>query len=234
MSDTFREEVSKAAELGFKSFLLDRTVSLNAAVFHTTVEDMQFFNFFAGPFGLLRIVTNIDEVTIQGAEFDTRWNATEHLSLFGGFAYIDGEIDEYRGRPYTAGNEVPYAPEYTGNLGAEFRYPVMTGYELTTRLDASFVGETWFHPVQENRLPNLFGYFGFGQGEFSRQKRDAYSTLNARVSLQAEQGWGVTVWGRNVLDEEYLAEIIPAPEFGGSFVHDAPGASYGVEVNFRF
>ena len=39
---------------------------------------------------------------------------------------------------------------------------------------------------------------------------------------------------RNVLDEEYLAEIIPAPEFGGSFIHDAPGASYGLEVNFKF
>jgi iron complex outermembrane receptor protein len=44
----------------------------------------------------------------------------------------------------------------------------------------------------------------------------------------------VTAWGRNVGDEDYLAEIIPAPEFGGSFVHDAPGSSYGVELNYRF
>ena len=34
--------------------------------------------------------------------------------------------------------------------------------------------------------------------------------------------------------EEYLAEIIPAPEFGGSFIHDAPGLSYGLDVNFKF
>jgi hypothetical protein len=40
--------------------------------------------------------------------------------------------------------------------------------------------------------------------------------------------------GRNVLDEEYLAEVIPAPEFGGSFAHDAPGLSYGLDVNFKF
>jgi iron complex outermembrane receptor protein len=63
--------------------------------------------------------------------------------------------------------------------------------------------------------------------------RDAYAIMNARMTLQGEQ-WGVTAWGRNVLDEEYLAEIIPAPEFGGSFIHDAPGASYGLEVNFKF
>jgi iron complex outermembrane receptor protein len=128
---------------------------------------------------------------------------------------------------------VPYAPEYTGNLGAELTVPVGAALELVTRIDGSFVGETWFHPVQEQRLPNLFTYFGFGQGEFSKMSRDAYATMNARMTLQGEQ-WGVTAWGRNVLDEDYLAEIIPAPEFGGSFIHDAPGSSYGLEVNFKF
>ena len=233
VSDVFDKEVSKAAELGFKSFFFDRTLSVNAAVYHTDLEDMQFFNFFAGPFGLLRVVTNIDEVTLQGAEFDFRWRASDMFSFFGGFAWTDGEIDKYEGRPYTEGNKVPYAPEYTGNLGGEMTLPVGANFQLITRIDASFVGETWFHPVQENRLPNLFGYFGFGQGEFSKMKRDPYAALNARMTLQAEK-WGVTAWGRNVLDEEYLAEIIPAPEFGGSFIHDAPGLSYGLDVNFKF
>jgi iron complex outermembrane receptor protein len=44
----------------------------------------------------------------------------------------------------------------------------------------------------------------------------------------------VTAWSRNLLDEEYLAEIIPAPEFGGSFIHDAPGRSYGLELRYQF
>jgi iron complex outermembrane receptor protein len=64
-------------------------------------------------------------------------------------------------------------------------------------------------------------------------KRAPYSVLNLRVSLQGER-WRVTAWGRNLADEEYLAEIIPAPEFGGSFIHDAPGDSYGLDVEFRF
>lgn len=233
VSDTYKKEVSKAAELGFKSFFADRTVSLNAAVFYTKVEDMQFFNFFAGPFGLLRVVTNIDQVTIKGAELDGRWRVGEYFSLFGGWALTDGNIDKYAGRPYTKGNEVPYAPDYTGNLGAEFTYPIGESLQLLARLDASFVGETWFHPVQGEKVPNLFTYFNFGQGEFSKMSRDPYHTLNARVGISGDN-WGVTAWGHNVTDEKYLAEIIPAPEFGGAFIHDAPGASYGVEVNFRF
>ena len=39
--------------------------------------------------------------------------------------------------------------------------------QLLTRLDATFVGETWFHPVQEERLPNLFTAFGFGVSSIS-------------------------------------------------------------------
>jgi iron complex outermembrane receptor protein len=35
-------------------------------------------------------------------------------------------------------------------------------------------------------------------------------------------------------DEDYLQEIIPAPEFGGSFIHQSPGDSYGVEVTYKF
>jgi len=233
VNDQFDKEVSKAAELGFKAYFLDRSLSLNAAVYHTDVEDMQFFNFFAGPFGLLRVVTNIDEVTIQGLEVDGRWQINEVFSVFGGYGYTDGNIDKYNGRPYTKDNEVPYAPEYTGNLGVEAKFPVGDTYRLVARLDSSFVGETWFHPVQDEKLPNLFTGFGFGQGEFSKMKRDPYSVINARLTFESDN-WGVTAWARNIGDEDYLAEIIPAPEFGASFIHDAPGDSYGVELNYRF
>ncbi|MCC7199867.1 MAG: TonB-dependent receptor [Gammaproteobacteria bacterium] len=235
VNDDYKKEVSKAFEVGFKANLLDNSLSINGALFQTKVENAQFFNFFAGPFGLLRAVTNLDEVTIKGGELDFRWAAMEGLTVFGGFGYANGNIDKYTGRPYTKGNEMPYAPEYTGNLGVEYRMPLGgSGLELVSRLDSSFVGETWFHPVQENQVPNLFGlYAGFGQGEFSKMKRDPYALLNLRVGLTGE-AWGVTAWGRNLTDKQYLAEIIPAPEFGGSFIHDAPGRSYGVDVTYSF
>ncbi|HNR22959.1 MAG TPA: TonB-dependent receptor [Steroidobacteraceae bacterium] len=234
VNDDYRKEVSKAAEVGLKAELFDRRLLLNGALFYTEVENMQYFNFFAGPFGLLRVVTNLDEVTLKGAEFDARWKVSDYFTLFAGIGYTDGEIDRYDGRPYTAGNEVPYAPEYTGNAGVEFTMPLGgNGLELHARADMSAVGETWFHPVQKNRVPNLFTGFGFGQGELSKLKRDPYEIFNARLTLQGDR-WGVTAWGRNLSDVDYLAEVIPAPEFGGAFIHDAPGRSYGVEVNLRF
>ncbi len=234
VSDDYKEEVSKAFEAGFKARLLDNRLSINGSVYHTKVDDMQFFNFFAGPFGLLRVVTNLDKVTIKGAEIDFRLLAGEYATIFGGYGYTDGKIDRYDGRPYTAGNEVPYAPEYTGNLGVEFRVPMGgSGLDLLARVDGSFVGKTRFHPVQDELVPNLFTGFGFGQGEFSLQERDSYAVMNARLGVAAER-WSVTAWGRNITNEDYLQEVISAPEFGGSFIHDSPGRSYGVDVSYSF
>ena len=234
VNDDYEKEVSKAAEIGFKSTLLDRTLAINGAIYHTDVEDMQFFNFFAGPFGLLRVVTNLDEVTIQGFELDFNWRANDYISVFGGYGYTDGEIDRYDGRPYTEGNKLPYAPEYSGNAGAELTIPMgSSGLELVARIDGVFVGETWFHPVQDETVPNLPTAFGFGQGNYAKQKRDPYELLNARLTLRGER-WRATAWGRNVTDEDYLQEVIVAPEFGGAFIHDSIGSTYGLDVAYTF
>jgi iron complex outermembrane receptor protein len=234
VTDDYRKEVSKAAELGFKASLLDRTLSINGAIYYTKVDDMQFFNFFAGPFGLLRVVTNLDKVSIKGAELDLRWRATDHLALFGGIGLTDGKIDKYAGRPYTNGNKLPYAPEYTGNAGAELTLPIgSSGLNFVGRVDATFVGKTWFHPVQNETVPNLVTQFGFGQGNYGKMSRDPYEVINARLGLRGEK-WSATLWGRNLADKQYLQEVIVAPEFGGAFIHDSQGRSYGVDVSYRF
>ncbi len=228
--DDFKKEVSKAAEIGIKAELLDRSLSFNAAAYHTKVDNMQIFNFIAGPFGLLRVVTNIDEARLQGVEGDIRWRASPYVSLFAGAGYLDSEIKRYAQRSYTAGNKVPYAPDYTLNGGVDFTVPLATtGLRLLARVEASSLGKTWFSAVQKNSVETEFGV----PGDFSRTSRDAYTVVNARLGLAGER-WNVTAWGRNLGDEQYLAEVIPAPEFGGSFIHSATGRAYGLDVSYSF
>jgi iron complex outermembrane receptor protein len=232
--DDYEKEVSKAFEAGFKSTLLDGSLAINGAVYQTKIDDLQFFNFFAGPFGLLRVVTNAEEAEVKGIELDARWRLTDVITVFAGYGTADSEIKRYDGRPYTAGNTIPYAPEYTGNAGIDLKIPLGgSDWTMNARVNGTFVGETWFSTVQGNLVPNLFTYFGFGQGEFAKQKRDAFSTVDARVGF-SNGTLGVTAWGRNIADKKYLAEVIPAPEFGGSFIHDAPGSSYGVDFSYSF
>lgn len=234
LSDDFDKEISKTAEIGFKSRMLQNTLSLNGAVFYTQSEDMQDFSFFAGPFGSLRVVTNIEEAEIMGAELDFKWQVNNIFSVFGGIGFTDTEIKEYSTRPYTKGNKLPYIPEYSGTLGGELFIPISgTEWDLRARIDTIFTGETWFSPAQDNDLPNFFTAFGFGGGDFSKQRRDAFAFTNLTVTVSNEN-WALDFWGKNITDEDYLEEIIPAPEFGGSFIHDSYGRMYGATVRYQF
>ncbi len=235
VNDEYDKEVSRSFELGYKGNFMDGRLRVNAAVFHTTVDDNQFFEFFAGPFGLLRVVTTIEELQIQGAELDFNYQPNDVISLYGGIGLTDGEIKENSHRPQTVGNDAPLAPEYTLNLGGQLTFPLDQGMELVARLDYQRVGETWFHTVQDNQQPAIWtALLGFPvASDMSQTSRDAYDTIDLRFSLHATN-WSLTAWGRNVGDEEYLAEVIPAPEFGGSFLHEAPEASYGLDFTYRF
>ena len=237
VSDTYDKEVSSSFELGVKTEWLDRRLRVNAAVFSTDVDDNQFFEFFAGPFGILRVVTTIDELEIQGFEADFNFIATENLSIFGGVGFLDSEIKKNTNRPLSVGNSAPQAPDETFNLGGQFDVPVGQAMNLYLRLDWQHVGDTWFHTLQGEATPTIWDAFNGGGGfitqDFSKAKRDAYDTLDLRIGLEGER-WSATAWGRNITDEKYLAEVIPAAEFGGSFIHPAPLATYGVDFSYRF
>jgi iron complex outermembrane receptor protein len=237
IEDTYDKEVSSSFELGVKTQLLDNRLRLNAAVFSTDVDDNQFFEFFAGPFGLLRVVTTIDETTIQGFEVDFNWLASENFSIFGGVGFLDSEIEKNINRPLSEGNDVPQAPDETYNLGAQLELPMGNDMNFYARVDFQHVGEMWFHTLQGEATPNIWdGLFAGGGSittDFSKTQRDAYDTVNLRIGFEAER-WSATVWGRNITDEEYLEEVIPAAEFGGSFIHPAATATYGADFSFRF
>jgi len=238
ISDDYDKEVSETYELGFKSDFWGQRVRLNAAVFHTSVDDNQFFEFFAGPFGLQRVVTTIDEVEINGFEMDFTAYLTDNISVFGGAGFLDSEIKKNKNRPLSEGNDVPQAPEETYNLGAQFDMTVSDGVDFFARVDWQYVGEMWFHTLQGQQTPTIWQAFPdftalAPQQDFSKASRDAYDTLNMRIGFEADC-WSATIWGRNITDEEYLEEVIPAPEFGGSFIHPAARDSYGIDVEYRF
>ncbi len=235
ITDDFDKEVSTAFEVGAKARLFDGRLTLDGTVYDTNVKDMQFFEFFVGPFGLLRVVSNIDRVKIQGAELGARFKATSDLTLEASGALTDSKIKKNAVRTDTVGNKSPYTPDYTYNLAVQYNHTFFSNYDLTARADVRTTGPTWFHVVQDQTAPTVFEYYypNFARADYSRTQRDAFTTVDARVSV-ARGGLTVSAFGQNIFDEKYLSEVIPAPEFGGSFATPASGASYGVEVAVKF
>ena len=234
IEDQFDEETSSAFEFGFKSAVSPRFY-LEGALFQTDVDDMQFFEFLVGPFGLLRVVSNIDEVEIRGGELGFTWLATNHLNVYAGLAATDSEIQENTSRPATVGNKSPYTPDFTGNLALEYSAPISDRLIFTAGGYLTSVGETWFHTVQDETRTTLFDAFfpGLGTADLSLTRRDSYDLIDLRIGVQTER-WSITLFGNNVSDENYLEEVIPAPEFGGSFIHPAARSRFGIELGVRF
>lgn len=241
INDEYEKEVSTAIEFGMKSTWLDNRLRVNAAIFNTDIDDNQFFEFFAGPFGILRVVTTIEEVQISGFETDFTYVVDDNWTVYGGMGFLDSEIQRNDNRPLSEGNPAPQAPDFTGNFGAQFEREFGRSMTFFARADWQYIGETYFHTLQGEETPTIWQFFfpdivaalGGINNNFAKSSRDPYDTLNLRAGISSDN-WSLTAYGRNVTDEDYLEEIIPAPEFGGSFIHEGREAEFGVEFSIDF
>ena len=228
IADNYEKETSTAFEVGVKGTSGDLTYEF--AGYYTEVEDMQFFEFFVGSFGLLRVVNNIDEVEIMGVEGSLKYDVSNDLSVFGSFNYLDSEITANSARASTVGNKSPYTSEYTINIGADYSYMMNNGSEFSARLDYRVTGPTVFHTVQGVTTSQ---WASFAPSDFSIAERDEYGVMNARIGI-TNGNLKVTAFARNLFDEKFLAEVIPAAEFAGSFVSPGSRRLVGLEASLSF
>lgn len=227
--DDYDKEKSSAAELGFKASLLDKRLELEGAVFYTSVDNMQFFEFLVGQFGLLRVVNNIDDVKLRGAEISANFKVTDDLRLVAGYSRVMSEIKKNTSRPASVGNESPYTPDYTATLGAEFDVPVGETWRMQASAYYNIVGPTWFHVIQSQNNNTV----AFLPGNYTNSERDKFGTVDARFGVASDQ-WTIALVGKNVTDEKFLQEVIPAPEFGGAFIHPGAERRVSIEVGYKF
>jgi iron complex outermembrane recepter protein len=229
IADDFKKETSVAVEGGVKGKFFENRLRVEAAYYHTSVDNMQFFEFFVGPFGLLRVVDNIDRVRIGGVEAGLQWAATDWLEFHGGANWTDSQIEKNSARPDTVGNKSPYTPDFTATFGTSVSWPLNREMNLIVSTDVTDIGPTWFHTVQDQSRPTLFGF----DGSYNLAHRASYALLNLRAGLEGKH-WTAVFFGRNITNQRYLEEIIPAPEFGGSFVHAGSRTRVGIEGTYKF
>lgn len=243
IEDVYDKETSSAFEVGLKGELANGAITFDLAGYYTEIDDMQFFEFFVGAFGLLRVVSNIDEVEVYGLEFNTAVEVVEGWKFFGSFNVTESEIKENNSRPSTVGNQSPYTADYTINLGTEVDTPLNDSMNLLLRADYRITGPTFFHSFQNQTSPTLFSGLlpgsalglpaEVGNADFSVAERDAFGVLNLRAGVEVGD-FTATIFAENALNREFLNEVIPAIEFGGSFISPGARRLVGVEVGYRF
>ncbi|MFM9936657.1 MAG: TonB-dependent receptor [Novosphingobium sp.] len=243
INDQYGKERSSAFEAGVKGNLLGGKLTFDLAGYYTQVNGMQFFEFFVGSFGLLRVVSNIDKVDLKGVELNVTAKPVRGVKLFGSVNYTDSEIKKNSSRTNTVGNKSPYTADYTINVGAEIEQPINDALRFLARADYRVTGPTWFSTVQNQSAPTIFSgllpisALGLpavvGDAKYDVARRDTFGVLNLRAALQTDR-YSIAVFANNVTDKKYLAEVIPAIEFGGSFISPGNRRMIGVELGAKF
>jgi iron complex outermembrane recepter protein len=207
-------------EVGAKGASADRRLSWNASLFYQDYSDFQVtLQDDAGNF----FTANAGSATNLGVEADVRALVGASVELFANAAWIDAEIDDDASNGTLAGNRFRLQPEWTASTGLFLDHPLAGDLTLTGSVVYSWRSEVFFEP--ENApiagLPI---------------EEDAYGLLNARLGIaNGGQGWELSVFASNLLDEEYLVD---AGNTGGSFGNPTfvagPPLFWGVQLDYDF
>ncbi|QTA92561.1 TonB-dependent receptor [Desulfonema magnum] len=205
-------------ELGIKTTCLKGKLIANLSVFYTDIEDKQVTEFDADTSS--NTVTNAANAHSQGVEFQVRTMPVQGLEIVAGFGYTQAKFDEFKATEWndthTALIEndyedkyLPYAPEYTYNLGIQYR----SANGLLCRAD----------------LLGTDRYYG-DIGNLSEQ--DAYQTVNLRLGYEKES-FDFYLWAENLFDEEYLTYVAPFDK-NSHVGFDGPPRTLGATLTYRF
>jgi len=219
--ESYDPEYVTSYELGYKADLAQGTVRLNTAIFHYDYEDIQLSSNRADSTGNLVLVTeNGGDATIQGFELDLTIHPNESWDIVAGFGYLDAEYDDLNeGVSISKSDDLPYTPEFTGNLGIAYSLPLFDSYLMTLRTDVSYRSS---HYVDVENTENL--------------KTDDVTLVNARITVASEnQAWELAIFATNLTDEEYhIAGIATPDSFGHSEANMGAPMEWGATLSYRF
>jgi iron complex outermembrane receptor protein len=125
-------------ELGIKSSWFGRKLALNMNLYNTDVEGFQ--SQLTVPdsstaTGFRTTLGNIKGIQLRGVELETVWQAYEGLSLFLNGSYNHAVYTDFKNAPCPSelnssapcdqtGMQIPNAPLFTANFGADYRVPL--------------------------------------------------------------------------------------------------------------
>jgi iron complex outermembrane recepter protein len=220
------EETSRNYELGFKSTLLDRRLIFNAAAFYTEQLDPQIFQL--DPATIAQGSLNARRFEIRGIELELSARPVPGLELNATFGYLDAEIDDFNGTALYVGQQVPNAPKFMLNAGAQYRFRIAGEIRGRFRVDAAVVGRQSFQDFQFPANDQLYLY------------QRSYGTVDAQIGIEGGN-WTATAFVRNLFERDYATSAFSRFIFAAALVplnSDAvqrdPGRIFGVELGFRF
>lgn len=227
---TVKPEAVKHFEAGVKTEFAPGVIA-NFTVYNTGIDDFQ-TQVQNAQYGVQRgYLANADEARVRGVEFEGSARLGNHFSIYANASYTDAIYVKFVDAPVPleetggvaqskdiSGSPLPGISDWSGSIGAEVR-----------------------------GRGSLFGQPGEVFGAFDTSLRSSFSSsptpsaylvvpantlVNARFGFRWADGWGLSVWARNLLDRDYYESLQPGA--GGTGLYTAQlGDPRAVGVTLR-
>lgn len=248
----YDSEENENFEIGLKSDLLDGTLRLNLAAFHTEYENLQrdtvvTIQDAAGNTFQETVAVNEGTSTAKGVEAELQWAVTDNFRIDANFGYLDHEYDQYSPginaadlglsgssvNPDLSGLRVPFSPEMTYGLAATYFQDLASGATITYNLNMHYQDDAETSPFPANAQgADAAGNPIIRQKAFTQMEER--TLVNGYITYSAgDKGLEISVYGKNLTNELYRVAANPVATLW-NFTRHGPPREYGVQIGYSF
>ncbi len=210
-------------EIGIKGAYLEDSLRINAALFHQSYSDYQFFEVREdAATGIPSRSLQQSDAIIPGGELEVTWLLPSHLTLQATYGFTNSELDDSQspndgdelslieGRNYS----ISVTKDFFTSMGD---FSLLVAYDWRDGFSTEF---DRFDPSARNKLDDV----------------PDLGLLNASLTYSSEN-WSLRLWATNLTDEKYFTHVLfndTASINGILFGFIAPPRMLGLDVAFDF
>lgn len=206
-------------EVGVKTSPIKRS-TLNVTAFNTDIVNFQ-TNVQSPELGVNRgYLANAEKVNVKGIELEGNLAVKDFLSLFLSGSYTDGRYVKFTNAPLPleetgktvngkqvaykdiSGGKLPGISEWAGAFGTELSF----GSKFLQNDGRFYLASEVSYRSDFSSSPSPSKYLNI----------EGYSLVNARIGFRAAKGISFNIWSRNLLNQNYYEQLLPA---GGNAGH---------------
>ncbi|MDE0363744.1 MAG: TonB-dependent receptor, partial [Rhodospirillaceae bacterium] len=230
-------------EVGVKSYLLDRSLRLNATYYRSFIDELQVSRFDPSNVAFLYFIENIGDAESSGLDVDFLWLPTGSLTIAGAFSVQDTELTrinpQLHGIAAPVGSELPMAPSFAGNLRLRYAFRLANaGADAYLSANVNYRGEMVSGIVGSAELMDdtLFHHAGAHSGLALQHEGGTFGTVRipdgsggrrlpansrfvnpAATTLSVALGMERDTWGAELFVDNLNNESAPVMQIAGHY-----------------
>ena len=197
-------------ELGLRSNLLQGALLSQITLFYLDRENAQLRSSAGVGVDFTYGTTNAGDATHYGAELESTWFINKNWSISAGIGLLDTELD-------SSSVELSSAPSHTYNARIDY----ISNNGFFANLEVTGSDEFFESNNPDNRDQRI---------------RTAFTVFNAALGYRYEN-WTLTLWGRNLFDEEYEKRVFffanEGPNYNSArYENPSDPVQFGATLNY--